>query len=158
MLNLMNLLYRPRSGALVALLLMLVTIDSLPHGPRNTASAASTVGTSEQQPPPTCSDATFNITEMMELILAEDYETMDPAILPQSIAALKQRGAHRCWHKHSTFLQHLTGVHNILRLWGQGPTIGRVGLFHSAYSNSYVNLALLDPATERHVMQSKSRW
>ena len=87
------------------------------------------------------------------MILAEDYETIDPTILPQSIQALKERGAHRCWHKHSTFLQHLTGVHNILRLWGQGPIIGRVGLFHSAYSNSYVNLALFDPTSERPLMQ-----
>jgi hypothetical protein len=45
-------------------------------------------------------------------------------------------------------------VHNILRIWGQGSVIGRVGLFHSAYSNSYVNLALYDPTTERDEMQS----
>ena len=78
---------------------------------------------------------------MFELCLAEDYDVMDPDVLTQSIATiatLKKRGAHRSWHKHSTFLQHLVGVHNILRLWGQGSIIGRVGLFHSAYSNSYV--------------------
>lgn len=97
---------------------------------------------------------TFNATEMLELILAEDFESMDPSTLPESIQSLKNRGAHRCWHKHSTFLQHLTSVHNMLRLWGQGPTIGRVGLFHSAYSNSYVNLALFDPTTERQHMQT----
>ena len=94
------------------------------------------------------SSSTFDAKEMFELLLAEDYNVMDPKILPQSIAALKKRGAHRCWHKHSTFLQHLVGVHNILRVWGQGPIIGRVGLFHSAYSNSYVNLALFDPKEE----------
>ena len=109
-----------------------VETDTIPSAVQ-TGDASSTSG------PPTC--APFNMTEMMELILAEDYETMDPLVLPRTIEALKQRGAHRCWHKHSTFLQHLTGVHNILRLWGQGTTIGRVGLFHSAYSNSYVNLA-----------------
>ena len=85
---------------------------------------------------------------MLELILAEDYEEMDQEALPSSIVALKKRGAHRCWHKHSTFLKHLLGVHDILRLWGQGPLIGRVGLFHSAYSNSFVNLALFDPKDE----------
>jgi hypothetical protein len=117
-------------------------------------SHASATSTGEAAPhaSPTCSP--FNATEVLELILAEDYKRMDgPVVLPRSVEALKERGAHRCWHKHSTFLQHLTGVHNILRLWGQGPTIGRVGLFHSAYSNSYVNLALFDPTTERPYMQ-----
>jgi len=93
-------------------------------------------------------------TALFESILAEDLSSLDPT-LPGSVEELKKRGAHRCWHKHSTFLDHLLGVHHILRLWGQGQTIGRVGLFHSAYSNSYVNLALFDPNTEaeRKVMQ-----
>lgn len=34
-----------------------------------------------------------------------------------------------------------------------GYTIARVGLFHSAYSNSYVNLALFDPSIERDIMR-----
>lgn len=90
---------------------------------------------------------------ILELILASEYESLDPLVLTNSIKALKERGAHRCWHKHSTFLEHLLGVHNILRLWGQGRIIARVGLFHSAYSNSYVNLALFDPAQERQTMK-----
>lgn len=96
----------------------------------------------------------FQAYDVLEQLLADDYDAMDPVVLPNSVSALKSRGAHRCWHKHSTFLDHLLGVHNILRLWGQGPTIGRLGLFHSAYSNSYVNLALYDPLTERQTMQS----
>lgn len=91
---------------------------------------------------------------MLEYILADDYQALDSS-LPGSVAELKKRGAHRCWHKHSTFLEHLLGVHNMLRLWGQGQTAARVGLFHSAYSNSYVNLALFDPseAAERQTMK-----
>lgn len=89
---------------------------------------------------------------VFERILAAEHEAIDPS-LPKSIEALKERGAHRCWHKHSTFLEHLVGVHNILRLWGESETIGRVGLFHSAYSNSYVNLALFDPESEREIMK-----
>jgi ribulose bisphosphate carboxylase small subunit len=89
----------------------------------------------------------------LEQILADDFDALDPVVLSRSIMSLKNRGAHRCWHKHSTFLEHLLGVHNILRLWRQSPIIGRVGLFHSAYSNSYVNLALYDPATERQIMK-----
>ena len=94
---------------------------------------------------------------ILERILASEYESLDPVVLTNSIKALKERGAHRCWHKHSTFLEHLLGVHNILRLWGQGRQIGRVGLFHSAYSNSYVNLALFDPAQERQTMKELIR-
>mmetsp|Transcript_5010 Transcript_5010/g.8221 ORF Transcript_5010/g.8221 Transcript_5010/m.8221 type:complete len:414 (-) Transcript_5010:100-1341(-) len=91
---------------------------------------------------------------LFEQILADDYESLD-ATLPNSVAELKKRGAHRCWHKHSTFLEHLLGVHHILRLWGQGEIVARVGLFHSAYSNSYVNLALFDPSEEeeRQIMK-----
>ncbi|KAI2513999.1 hypothetical protein MHU86_383 [Fragilaria crotonensis] len=93
----------------------------------------------------TCSNS--NRESIFELILAGDHESLDNT-LPHSVSELKKRGAHRCWHKHSTFLEHLLGVHNILRLWGQGEIPSRVGLFHSAYSNSYVNLALFDPNEE----------
>jgi len=82
-------------------------------------------------------------TLTLEHILAGDYTAMDPT-LPTILTELKNRGAHRCWHKHSTFLDHLLGVHHILRLWEQPATVGRLGLLHSAYSNSYVNLALFD--------------
>jgi hypothetical protein len=100
----------------------------------------------------TCSNAKRQ--SIFELILAGDHESLDYT-LPNSVAELKKRGAHRCWHKHSTFLEHLLGVHNILRLWDQGETTSRVGLFHSAYSNSYVNLALFDPnqEAERNLMK-----
>ena len=93
-------------------------------------------------------------TKRLELILADDYKTLDPT-LPNSIAEIKKRGGHRCWHKHNTFIDHLLGVHNILHLWGENEIAGRVGLLHSAYSNSYVNLALFDPndAEEREVMK-----
>jgi hypothetical protein len=113
---------------------------------RSTVGAGPTTTTTTCLPVDTTSD-------IFEQILKEDYEGMDSSILPNCVAALKDRGAHRCWHKHSTFLDHLLGVHHILRLWGQGRVIGRVGLLHSAYSNSYVNLALYDPTSERAIMQ-----
>lgn len=106
-----------------------------------------------------CEDDITDSNELLrasvfELILADDHESLDNT-LPNSVSELKKRGAHRCWHKHSTFLEHLLGVHNILRLWDQGETSGRVGLFHSAYSNSYVNLALFNPndEDERNLMK-----
>jgi hypothetical protein len=88
-------------------------------------------------------------------ILSDDYDKIDhePMVFQNSMRVLKDRGAHRCWHKHSNFLQHLTGVHNLLRLWGESSNVGRLGLFHSAYANSYVNLALFDPDTERDYMK-----
>jgi len=100
-----------------------------------------------------CQTTLFDPQVVFDQILADDYESMDPVVLPQSLAALKSRGSTLCWHKHSTFHDHLLGVHNILRLWGQGPLIGRVGLFHSAYSNSFVNLALFQ-ISERDYMKT----
>jgi hypothetical protein len=86
----------------------------------------------------------------LDRILAREQ---DGDVFVRAISLLKQRNAHRCWHKHSTFLDHLVGVADILRLWNQDELLRLVGLFHSAYSNSYVNLALLDPETERHVLR-----
>lgn len=45
--------------------------------------------------------------------------------------------------------EHLVDTHNVLRLWGQPDFLCRLGLFHSAYSNSYVNLAIFDAAKDR---------
>ena len=94
---------------------------------------------------------------------------------PRCIQVLKERKAHLCWHKHSTFLDHLVSVHDILLRWmklssssssfstenddihsendDDWTMIPRIGLFHSAYSNSYVNLALFNVTTERQVVQ-----
>ena len=101
-----------------------------------------------------------NRTELLELILVSNMDEIDPRLKP-TVQELKRRGAHRCWHKHSNFLDHLIGVYNILQLW-MLPVAGiersrlyaRVGLLHSAYSNSYVNLALFDPSnsTERSIV------
>src|SRR5687768_14229203 len=51
---------------------------------------------------------------ILDHILAGDYVSLD-STLAQSVAQLRSRGAHKCWHKHSTFLDHLLGVHNLLR-------------------------------------------
>lgn len=73
---------------------------------------------------------------------------VDPA-LPSLAAVLRGAGAGECWHKHGTFLAHLLDVHRILRLWGAPDAVARCGLYHSAYSNSYVNLAIFQPDTGR---------
>ncbi|KAL6591556.1 hypothetical protein ACP70R_050059 [Stipagrostis hirtigluma subsp. patula] len=80
--------------------------------------------------------------------LRGEEDQVDPA-LPELAAVLRAAGAGECWHKHGTFLAHLLDVHRILRLWRAPDAVARCGLYHSAYSNSYVNLAIFDPGTGR---------
>ncbi|GAB2233574.1 hypothetical protein Droror1_Dr00002800 [Drosera rotundifolia] len=70
------------------------------------------------------------------------------------IAVLGAVGAGECWHKHGSFLAHLVDIHRILSLWNSPDAVSLCGLFHSAYSNSYVNLAIFDPHTGRDVVRS----
>ncbi|WJX10639.1 hypothetical protein P8452_01333 [Trifolium repens] len=73
--------------------------------------------------------------------------------LPSLIAVLRSVGASECWHKHGTFLEHLVDIFRILHLWKSPRSVSLCGLFHSAYSNSYVNLAIFDPSTSRDVVR-----
>ncbi|KAK1438054.1 hypothetical protein QVD17_03857 [Tagetes erecta] len=74
--------------------------------------------------------------------------------LPSLISVLKSVGAGECWHKHGTFLDHLIDIYRILKLWRSPDPVCLTGLFHSAYSNSYVNLAIFDPSTGRDVVRN----
>lgn len=74
--------------------------------------------------------------------------------LPSLVAVLRSVGAGECWHKHGSFLQHLVDIYRILKLWNAPDSVSLCGLFHSAYSNSYVNLAIFDPSTGRDVVRS----
>lgn len=78
----------------------------------------------------------------------EEDQCGDPA-LPALTAVLRAAGAGECWHKHGTFLAHLLEVYRILRLWAAPDAVARCGLYHSAYSNSYVNLAIFEPDVGR---------
>ncbi|KAI5397295.1 uncharacterized protein LOC127091541 [Lathyrus oleraceus] len=73
--------------------------------------------------------------------------------LPSLITILHSRGASECWHKHGTFLEHLVDIFRILHLWKSPYPVSLCGLFHSAYSNSYVNLAIFDPSTSREIVR-----
>ncbi|KAL1565422.1 hypothetical protein AAHA92_07641 [Salvia divinorum] len=66
--------------------------------------------------------------------------------LPRLVAVLQAAGAGECWHKHGSFLDHLLGVYRILKLWNAPDAVCLCGLFHSAYSNAYVNLAIFPPS------------
>jgi hypothetical protein len=85
-------------------------------------------------------------------ILSHRPEDIDPR-MPEYIRLLSDLGAHECWHKHGTFAEHLVDVWSILVLWGQPEAVCRMGLFHSTYSNSFVNLALLKPDADRGVLR-----
>jgi hypothetical protein len=77
-------------------------------------------------------------------LLREQYDQIDP-LVPQLLAAVRDRGGAECWHKHSSFLSHLTGTWAIAALWGLPREVQLCALLHSAYSNSFVNLALFSP-------------
>ncbi|TVU39272.1 hypothetical protein EJB05_12683, partial [Eragrostis curvula] len=65
------------------------------------------------------------------------------------VSVLRSAGAGEHYHKHGTFLEHLVHVHRVLRLWGAPDAVALCALFHSSYSNSYVNLAIFPPDTGR---------
>ncbi|KAL6635413.1 hypothetical protein ACP70R_028084 [Stipagrostis hirtigluma subsp. patula] len=78
---------------------------------------------------------------------------VDPE-LPSLASVLCAAGAGECYHKHGTFLAHLLDVYRILRLWGASDAVARCGLFHSSYSNSYVDLAIFHPDTGRDAVRA----
>lgn len=86
--------------------------------------------------------------DLARLFLRSAHSTIDPA-LPDLLAVLQSVGAAECWHKHGTFFEHLLHVYKILKLWGVPDAVARCGLFHSSYSNSYVNLAIFKPNVDR---------
>ncbi|PSR84920.1 Tetratricopeptide repeat protein like [Actinidia chinensis var. chinensis] len=88
------------------------------------------------------------LLESARPFLRGELELID-AKLPALVAVLRSVGAGECWHKHGSFLDHLLDVYRILKLWKAPDSISLCGLFHSAYSNSYVNLAIFDPSTGR---------
>ncbi|XP_010688616.2 uncharacterized protein LOC104902519 [Beta vulgaris subsp. vulgaris] len=85
--------------------------------------------------------------------LRGELEKVDPK-LPSLVAVLRSVGAGECWHKHGSFLDHLVDIYRILKLWGAPDAVCLCGLFHSAYSNSYVNLAIFDPSTGRDTVRA----
>ncbi|RID63181.1 hypothetical protein BRARA_E02205 [Brassica rapa] len=92
------------------------------------------------------------VLKLARPFLRGELEKINPK-LPSLIAVLKSVGAGECWHKHGNFLDHLVDVYKILKLWKAPEPVCLCGLFHSAYSNSYVNLAIFDPSTGRDVVR-----
>lgn len=80
-------------------------------------------------------------------LIRENYALVD-AEAPRLLQAVRDRGGAECWHKHSSFLSHLTNTYAISALWGLPKEVRLCALLHSAFSNSFVNLALFAPNEE----------
>lgn len=92
------------------------------------------------------------LLESARPFLRGELESIDKN-LPSLVGVLQSVGAGECWHKHGTFLEHLVDIYRILKIWKAPDCVCLCGLFHSAYSNSYVNLAIFDPSTGRDVVR-----
>ncbi|VAH87046.1 unnamed protein product [Triticum turgidum subsp. durum] len=104
---------------------------------------------------PSTNDALQSILAAARPFLRGDLAAVDPE-LPSLVSVLVSAGAGECYHKHGTFLAHLLDVYRILRLWGAPDAVARCGLFHSSYSNSYVNLAIFEPDL-RHMEEGSTK-
>lgn len=93
-----------------------------------------------------------SLLESARPFLRGELESIDKN-LPSLVGVLRSVGAGECWHKHGTFLEHLVDIYRILKIWKAPDCVCLCGLFHSAYSNSYVNLAIFDPSTGRDVVR-----
>ncbi|WP_149539168.1 DUF6817 domain-containing protein [Siccirubricoccus phaeus] len=83
------------------------------------------------------------MSERLKPLLADDWAAVDPT-LPPILEALLARSAGEDWHKAGTFKDHLLGTYRTLALWDQPREVRLLGLFHSVYSNEYVDLKLFD--------------
>jgi hypothetical protein len=83
-----------------------------------------------------------------EAILRRDWAQLDEDA-PAMLAHLERSPAALVWHKCGTFEDHLVNVWAILCAWRQPRHCARLGLFHSAYGNSFVAMRIFDASRER---------
>lgn len=94
-----------------------------------------------------------DLIESARPFLRDKPESVDTK-LPALLAILRSAGAGECWHRLGTFLDHLYHVYRILKLWNAPDSVCLFGLFHSVYSNSYHDLAIFDPVTDRETVRN----
>ncbi|KAI4339319.1 hypothetical protein MLD38_024276 [Melastoma candidum] len=102
--------------------------------------------------PPVPAASLPSLLDSARPFLRGELESVHPK-LPSLVATLRSVGAGECWHKHGSFLDHLLDIYRVLKLWRCPDAVCLCGLFHSAYSNSYVNLAIFDPSTGRDTVR-----
>uniref|UniRef100_A0A7S3NN65 DUF6817 domain-containing protein n=1 Tax=Aureoumbra lagunensis TaxID=44058 RepID=A0A7S3NN65_9STRA len=88
------------------------------------------------------------IPSKLEAILRSDYDALDSKA-SHMLKLLHASTAPVIWHKHGSFLDHLRDVWFMLCAWDQPQSWCRLGLFHSAYSNSFVSMKAFDINTDR---------
>ena len=89
----------------------------------------------------------------MAAILRHDYEALD-ASAPAIMGNLEASEGPFIWHKHGSFLEHLRDVWMMLANWEQPESWCRLGLLHSAYSNSFVSMRLFDAEKDRDAVRA----
>ena len=88
-----------------------------------------------------------------ESALRGAWNDLDP-MAESILSVLRASDAPLIWHKHSSFLDHLREVWVILCGWQQPQATCRLGLLHSAYSNSFVSMNCFNPKTDRTRVQA----
>ena len=68
----------------------------------------------------------------------------------EKVEFLKNLGCGDVGHKNQTLLDHLLGVHKLLKSWGVSEYVQDAGLFHSVYGTTYFKPRML---TNRKVIQ-----
>lgn len=89
-----------------------------------------------------------SIPNLTESALRGRWTDLDPAA-ESILTVLQASDAPLIWHKHSSFFDHLREVWVILCGWKQPQATCRLGLLHSAYSNSFVSMNCFDPQSDR---------
>jgi len=87
-----------------------------------------------------------HLPPVIHAIVHEDDPALDPDA-EKFLPILRRSAATEIWHKHGHFYSHLHDVWQMLCAWKQPQAICRLGLFHSAYSNSFVSMNLYTPDT-----------
>lgn len=93
------------------------------------------------------------LLESAKPFLREEFEKIDKR-LPSLIGILCSAGAGECYHRTGSFLDHLRNVYRIIKLWNAPDSVALCALFHSVYSNSYSDILLFNPETDRDSVRS----
>lgn len=92
-------------------------------------------------------DTDFSVLpRVIHAMIHEDDAALDPKA-DEFLAILRKSSAVEIWHKHGHFYSHLHDVWQVLCAWEMPQDVCRLGLFHSAYSNSFVSMNLYKPDT-----------
>lgn len=90
-----------------------------------------------------CTTAGVSVHARTEARLRGHWDALDSNATAM-LSKLRESEAPLVWHKHGTFFEHLRDVWAMLVAWEQPTAWCRLGLFHSAYSNSFVSMGVFE--------------